>query len=127
MIASLVLSCFALTVHAETITVCASGCDYTSIQSAIDASSDYDIIKLEAGYYYLSATLNLNGKAITIQGDTDGDGNSLTILNGSSLRRIMTCVGVGDQDGEATIIEDLIFEDGQAEYPQGGAGLKMQP
>ena len=34
------------TARAETITVCASGCDHTSINAAIDASKEGDVIQL---------------------------------------------------------------------------------
>ena len=36
----------ATTATADTLTVCASGCQYTSINAAIDAASDGDVILL---------------------------------------------------------------------------------
>ena len=37
--------------HAETITACRKGCDHTSINAAIDASKDGDVIELSAEIY----------------------------------------------------------------------------
>ena len=31
--------------HGETITVCSSGCDHTSINAAIDAAESFDVMK----------------------------------------------------------------------------------
>ena len=43
--------------------------DYTSIQAAIDAASDGDIVDVYPGFY--QEALNTNGKAISIQGKID--------------------------------------------------------
>jgi pectin methylesterase-like acyl-CoA thioesterase len=45
-------------VSAATITVCASGCDYTTIQAAVDAANDGDVIDVYPGTYNESVDLN---------------------------------------------------------------------
>ena len=45
-------------VSAGTLTVCASGCGYTSIQTAINAASAGDTISVSAGTYVESFTIN---------------------------------------------------------------------
>jgi parallel beta-helix repeat protein len=56
--------------QAATITVCPSGCDYTSIQSAINAAIPGDTIEVRSGTYYENVNVN---KQLTLRGvDTDG-------------------------------------------------------
>jgi len=50
---------------AATRTVCASGCDYTTIQAAVDAAADGDVIEVGGGTY-AGATINTR---VTIQGE----------------------------------------------------------
>ncbi len=52
-------------VSAATITVCASGCDYTTIQAAVDAANDGDVIDVYPGTY--NESVDLNG--MTPEGD----------------------------------------------------------
>ena len=89
---------------AETITVCASGCDYTEINAAIDAASDGDVIQLAAETYYEGVEINTDGKAIVIQGVSvpDEDGPPETVIDGGRMlpRRYVwngcgKCVGDG--------------------------------
>jgi uncharacterized repeat protein (TIGR01451 family) len=53
-------------VSAATITVCGSDCDYTTIQAAVNAASEGDVIEIQGGTY-TSGTINIS-KAITIKG-----------------------------------------------------------
>ena len=69
-------------VTAETITVCASGCDHTSMISAVLAAADGDVIQLSAETYAEGATIDSLGKAITLRGATDKAGSPVTILEG---------------------------------------------
>ena len=57
----------AATAHADTLTVCASGCNYSSIKDAIDGAGDGDVIQVEQGAWFENE-LNTDGKAITIIG-----------------------------------------------------------
>jgi hypothetical protein len=65
-------------VRAATITVCSSGCDYTTIQGAIDAASSGDVINVGAGEYEENITVN---KKLEINGAGNGtDSGSNTII-----------------------------------------------
>jgi len=57
------------------LTVCSSGCNYTTIQDAINAAADGDTIQVGAGNYTGNITIN---KSLTIQ----GSGMSNTIIQG---------------------------------------------
>lgn len=72
----------------STISVCSSGCNYSHIQDAINASKDFDIIKVEGGIYPESLTIN---KAVSIQG-----------VNGTVL------VGDPEQDYAIVSTSDLV-------------------
>jgi parallel beta-helix repeat protein len=73
------------TARAAAITVCASGCNYTTIQEAIDAASPGDTINVGAGIY--AGQINVN-KSVTILGDpgdaSPGPGPSAPIIDGGS-------------------------------------------
>ena len=51
---------------AATLTVCASGCQYSTIQGAIDHAANGDTISIEKGHYF--ETINTKGKGLTLQG-----------------------------------------------------------
>ncbi|MBG81121.1 MAG: hypothetical protein CMJ39_10515, partial [Phycisphaerae bacterium] len=84
------MSCLALAaitgIHAhaaaDTITVCASGCDFSSINAAIGAAAEGDVIQLQAETYLEGAPIDLDGKSITLLGATDTDGAPASILDG---------------------------------------------
>ena len=103
---------------ADTITVCSSGCDYTSINDAIDAASDGDVIQLSSQTYYEGVEINTEGKAITISGTTDADGNSTSILDGNNSHRVLIC-----QTGEGadTVFENLVVRNG---FADNGGGMR---
>lgn len=60
-----------------TITVCASGCDYSSIQEAIDSASESDTIKVYSGTYFEYGTQISVNKKITLMGVDTGDGRPI--------------------------------------------------
>ena len=68
LLASTALAFSSVTASAETITVCAGGCDYTSINAAIGAASDGDVIQLAAETYFEGAVIDTDGKALTLRG-----------------------------------------------------------
>ena len=100
-------ACFLLCVgaHAETLDVCPTGCTYASIQNAIDASSDGDVIEIAAGTYH-EFDISTQQKAITLRGATHGDGLPATTIDSQGLgTSIMSFNG----EGTDTIIEHLVF------------------
>ena len=68
---------FAGTSFAETINVPG---DHATIQGAIDASVNGDVIAIAAGTYH-EHSLNPGGKAITVQGTLNKDGSLATTIN----------------------------------------------
>jgi hypothetical protein len=78
-------------VAAATLTVCASGCQYSTIQGAIDHAANNEVIFIEKGHYF--ETLNTKGKTLTLQGadtrqviiDGNGRGTVITIPFGAEL------------------------------------------
>ena len=61
-------------IQAETFTVCKKGgCDFTTIQSAIDAASTGDVIEISAGIYLVEQTIDTKGKAIILRGSVDSE------------------------------------------------------
>ncbi|MDG2423941.1 MAG: right-handed parallel beta-helix repeat-containing protein, partial [Phycisphaerales bacterium] len=94
-----------------TYTVCPDGCHYTSIQDAIDASSDGDVIQLQAGTYFEGEVIDTLNKAITILGAEDSNGNPLSIIDGDNTHRVLQCVG-GEDD--MTVFENLVIRNGNA-------------
>ena len=106
---------------ADTIWVCDSGCDYSSIQAAIDAATDGDVIQLFAGPYEEGAQIDMRGKAITLKG-LPTIGVAATTIMGQNSHRILAC-----RSGEtnATIIQDLRFSGGLGDG-SGGGGLLIQ-
>ena len=57
--------------QAGIITVCSSGCDYTSIQEAIDNANDSDTIQVHSGTYYESVRVNKELTIISESGNPD--------------------------------------------------------
>ena len=89
-----------------TITVCSSGCDHTTIQDAINASSDGDtIVVFEAGTYF--ENLFITNKDITLVGLTsmnvivDGGMNGPTIyINDSDVDLYQLVIQNGNNETE---------------------------
>ena len=106
---------FTAIASAETIVVCPSGCQYISINEAIDAAQDGDVIELLGGTYFEGQPVNTSGKMLTIRGTVDKDGELLSILDGSDQHTVLECV---DGEGPATLFKDLIVQNGRS--PKGG-------
>ena len=106
---------------ADTTTVCASGCDFTSIQAAIDAANDGDVINLTDSVYNEGAEIDMRGKAITLKGQTQG-GTAITCIESQYGYRIIAC-----RSGEtsATVLQNLYFSYGLGEG-LGGGGLLIE-
>ena len=128
------LSVLATSASAETITVCEEGCDFVSINAAIAASTDGDVIQLSAETYAERATIDTLGKAITLRGALDKAGSPASILDGGNTSdesvldggnppgeingiRVLIC-----QSGEtdATVFENLVIRNGYAVGTFGG-------
>ncbi|MDA0296692.1 MAG: hypothetical protein O3A31_12015, partial [Planctomycetota bacterium] len=109
LLAAVALAFLSVTASASTITVCASGCDYTSINAAISAASNGDVIQLAAETYFEGAQIDTLGKAITLRGVLDKAGEPASVLDGADTHRVLIC-----QNGEttATVFENLVIQNG---------------
>ncbi|MCP4497487.1 MAG: hypothetical protein GY825_11985 [Phycisphaeraceae bacterium] len=85
--------------HADTITVCQSGCDHTSINAAIAAADDGDVIQLSAEIYTEDVQIPLD-RSLEILGDPNDAG---TRLQGGRFQRLL--------DGKTPVTGDLVVED----------------
>ena len=102
---------------AETITVCAKGCDYTSINAAIGAASDGDVIQLSAETYLEGSPVDTAGKAIMIRGARGKLDEPLSILDGAGSHGVIRCT---NEEGNDTIFENLVVRNGRAGTDGGG-------
>ena len=102
--------------QAATLDVCPTGCTYSSIQDAIDASSDGDVIEIAAGTYY-EYEVNPGGRAITIRGATNGDGTSVVTIDAQGNGSVLLC---DSGETESMRFENLIITGGSA---AGGGGM----
>jgi pectin methylesterase-like acyl-CoA thioesterase len=92
-------------VSAATLTVCPSGCTFSTIQAAIDAAGSGDRIRIAAGSY--SENLNTGAKDLSLTGagagkttiDGDGSGTVVTIGSGSVEIGGVTITGGSAQFG----------------------------
>ncbi|MAD79115.1 MAG: hypothetical protein CMJ51_07070 [Planctomycetaceae bacterium] len=115
--ASLFAAVLATSVSAEVITVCASGCQHTSINAAIRDAEPGDVIQLAAEIYREGSVIDPTGKSITIRGVVDEDGDPASILDGGRTHRVLQCVS---SESKATIFENLLIRGGRA---TNGAGM----
>jgi hypothetical protein len=98
---------------ADVHTVCASGCEYTSIQVAINAADDGDTIDLAAETYTETITLN---KSI----DIVGEGAKQTILQAAGPEQIAASRVVTVTAGISTTIQGVTIRNGFIAEQNGG-------
>lgn len=84
--------------NAATLTVCLSGCAYSSIQKAIDASNNGDTILVNSGTYYENVNVN---KRLKLRGignpvvDAGGSGSVITLAADGITLEGFTAIGSG--------------------------------
>ena len=101
---------------ADTITVCDSGCDYTSISAAIAAAADGDVIQLSAQTYAEGETILTGDRDVAIVGTIDALGNPTSIIDGQSTHGVVEC----DPASPATVtLRNLVIQNG--DQAAGGA------
>lgn len=88
---------------AATHTVCASDCDFSDVQAAIDAAATGDTVTIAAGVY--PAHLIVRGKTLTVQ----GAGAATTVLDGNQTGRVL----VVEPDAVVTV-QNLTVRNGRA-------------
>ncbi len=72
-------------------TVCIAGCNYSSIQAAIDAAKDGDVVEVGSGTYNENIVVN---KSITIKGVNTGEGASVVNAQGSGSAVVLEADGI---------------------------------
>ncbi len=94
-----------------TLTVCEDGgCDFTSIQDAINAAGFGDTVEIQDGTFLLDGGINLTDKSITLRGRTDPvTGEPTTILDGS-LNKSSGSVINSPTDVAIPTLENLIVQ-----------------
>jgi hypothetical protein len=107
--------------------VCPSGCPYATVQSAVDAANDGDVIKIAAGTYtgvsarvgvtqvvYISKSVTLQGGYTTNWITPDPEGHP-TILDAQGQGRVLYVIG-----GNGAVIDGLHLTGGNAIGQLGG-------
>ncbi len=94
--------------------------EFASIQDAIDASSNGDVINIASGIYN-EHSLNPGGKAITIQGTLNSDGTLATTIDAQQGGTVFVFNSI---ETSGTVIKDLVITGGTGTepsgYPRGG-------
>ena len=112
-VAMTLLTCIAMTsVQARELIVCAQGCDYVTVQSAVDSARSGDTIKIGAGTYFENVLIDQKSLILVGAGEdkTTIDGRFrapvLTIGvqgEGEDLGRSVTLVGMTITHGRGTV------------------------
>ena len=92
---------------------------YTTIQSAINAAVDGDVIVVASGTY--SENIDFLGKAITLR---SSDGPAVTTINGSGTGSVVQCVS---GEGPGTVLEGFTITGGNANNGGGMLNLGTSP
>jgi parallel beta-helix repeat protein len=93
----------------RTITVCPSGCSYSSVQAAIDAASPGDTIEIRAGTYQENITIT---KSLTLT----GAGRDVTSIQGKEPGKPVVTIA-GDQEISVTV-QGLTIAEAKAATPR---------
>src|SRR3989338_3488524 len=102
-----------------TLTVCSSGCPFTTIQGAINAAINGDTVLVSPGTY--NETINFYGKAITVKGAKCA---SQTIIDGGGLG---TVVYFGSGEGNNSVLDGFTIKGGSAMYGGGIRAINSSP
>jgi len=95
-----------------TLTVCHESCQYTSIQPAIDASNNGDVIIVKDGIY--KENINFKGKAIQIR---SLNGKTKTTIDGNFSD---TVVKFTSEEDQSSILDGFTIQNGKS---RSGAGI----
>ena len=93
--------------------------DYATVEAAVDAAGYGDVVLIEAGTYSPSATIDPQGKPVTIRGAVGRFGEPATVLDGGGAITVLTCT-----TGEiaSTVFENLVIKTAR---PTTAAGCAM--
>ncbi|MEW5802295.1 MAG: choice-of-anchor Q domain-containing protein [bacterium] len=93
--------------------------DYSTIQSAIDAADDGDVITIKPGTY--TETVNFFGKAIAVKSTDPNDPDivACTIIDGGKAGSVVT---FGSGEGKLSVLSGVTVQNGKALPPFGRGG-----
>ena len=91
---------------AATITVCASGCDYATIQAAINNAISGDVVSVSAGTYSENITFAAAADNITVQ----GAGAATTLIQGVSGVDSRVVTFSGSTTTSATVLDGFTID-----------------
>jgi len=110
----LILMLIMINANASVITVGPTGCEYSSIQAAVDAAGSGDIIQIQSGAYYEKVYVN---KQLTLQGINTGIGKPVVDAEFSGSSFTLNEDGIILEGFAATNSENLSISS------DGGAGV----
>ncbi len=93
--------------------------DFDSIQAAIYAANDGDLIVVRAGTY-VEHTINTLGKAIVIRGTTGETGELVSIVDANSMGSVFVC---NTGETASTVLKNLVITGGSA-FSGGGVYIE---
>jgi hypothetical protein len=99
----LVVTVFTAILHSQgyATTITATSCSSSSVQTAIDAAQDGDIVKVPAGSCTWSTAVSITNKTITLQGAGSGAGGTHITYGGTN--HTLIAVQVGNKTGKMDI------------------------
>ena len=102
-------------------TVCASGCDFATIQDAVSAAGSGDLVSVKPGTYTGTGTsaVDIVSKGITLNST---NGSRVTIIDGQNVR---TCLTLHPSSGFESTIEGFTFLNGRSSTAGDGGGLHI--
>jgi hypothetical protein len=99
------------------ITVCASGCQYKTLQDAVNAARSGDTILIKSGRPLVGPT-TIDSKNLTL----NGDGQAQSILDGGGKARVLTITNANVTVQDVTIRNGNASEGGGISVQLGGSG-----
>ena len=90
---------------------------FPTIQAAINAAVDGDVISIQMGTYYPTTTIDPLGKAITLQGQVNPDGTPAVTIDGQNAITVLQCTS---GEGPETRFENLVIMNGYTTQQGGG-------
>ena len=120
-VASFTLVLITGSVRATEWTVCATGCDFVTIQNAVSAAASGDVVSVKPGTYTGIGTsvIDIVSKGIIL---TSTEGSLVTIIDGQNVR---TCLTLHPSTGFESTIEGFTFLNGRSSTAGHGAGLHI--